>query len=131
MFHVGLAAFTTVISLAKLHIQIGLCPATSTGRASSLQSTAGPFPVNVIHQVAALSPLNIKARWKRQPRRQEGIIKTASTFVAMLLSLILWGIDINPGPNIQFGLFNARSIVNNEPLVQVLIVTNQLNVLAV
>jgi hypothetical protein len=132
MFHVGLAAFITLIlsiSLPKLHIQIGLDPKTPTSWASLLQSAAGLFPVNVIHQVATLSPLNNNVCWKHQPRRQDGLTTTASTLVAMLL--ILSGVETNPGPNNQFDLLNARAIVYKGPLVQDLIETTQFDILAV
>ena len=52
-----------------------------------------------------------------------------SSLVALLL--LLAGVEPNPGPSIKCGLINNRSIVRKGPLIQDLIETNDLDLLAV
>ena len=45
--------------------------------------------------------------------------------LSMLLLLIIWGVEVNPGPspstNLTFGMLNIRSVVNKAPLLHSLI----------
>ena len=88
--------------------------------ASALTSfVPGPllFNYNLIHQAA--TPCRILRCGAR-----------SSLLSAVLL--IIAGIETNPGPDaIKIGLLNARSVVNKGPLVQDIIISHHLDLLAV
>jgi hypothetical protein len=72
-----------------------------------VQIAANLFDVNATHQLAALKAVFRQLHFARSC---DGSVTNSSFLVTMLL--ILSGVEKNPGPNIQLGSFNARSIVN-------------------
>jgi hypothetical protein len=106
--------------------KVGLCPATPTDEVNSVQIAANLFDVNATHQLPALKTI---FRQLHLVHSCDGSVINASSLVAMLL--ILSGLETNPGPIIQFGSINARSIVNKGPPIEDMIISHRLDVLAV
>jgi hypothetical protein len=54
----------------------------------------------------------------------------SSPSVVISLLLLLSGVERNPGPNLSFGVLNVRSAVTSGPLIQDIIISNNLDILA-
>ena len=110
-----------ICETADIHARVGLCPRTpAEWPTGEIRPSPQLFNFGLTHQVAAH-----KAEFFRMRRA----LTMTSSLVTLLL--MLSGFVIHPGPAVQMGLFNARSVVNRGPLIQDLITSHHLDTLAV
>lgn len=113
--------YFVIYNSANAHARVGLCPHTSVEwPACEFRPSPELFSLGPTHQVAALSP---------EFRRFRTGLRSMPLITALLL--VMSGVETNPGPAIQQGFVNARSIVNKGPLLQDMITSHNLDILAV
>ena len=122
-----------VIFVVELHVlnKFGLCTdvATPTNHVLARNADMLMRDHQPGHSLYCMKPVHMvigRCGEFFRPRTRRSL---SSSWFALLL--LMSGIEANPGPNISFGLLNARSVVKKGPLIIDLITTHRLDVLAV
>ena len=92
--------------------------------------TPAKAPINIMPSPVLRCFLNADLIIAQTGKFYKPTLNISVSSIAVSLLLLMSGVEPNPGPNLNFGLLNVRSAVNKGPLIQDIINSNNLDMLA-